>query len=365
MRLLASPRMDINNFDVQQTLLIERISNLYRIDRFEAAIPWVDIYPPYLMLVIFFFIDLVIVNTYKLMTGYEHILLANPTAIAGPIGILLSAVGIRYMSSDYSDAIKYIHRHNRGPETELEGLKKLASLRTKWVVLGIAVVSQYVFILFIGGIGPTIEFEGPAGLVNILFVHEFGYLPFIAEFAVLFFSIHFLLPKYIKDADINLFHYDPRNMGGFAKIGQLLKRSYYVYTTGLLLYFVLLYGPFIFSFNKTMAKPGLTIVLFFSIAWLMGLVSIAYSMFRMHQIMATQKEQRIRELEQEMEKVIDQAHDINSSRITDNEKFDDIQIRLEQVRNTKVYPATFTMWSQIGISVLLPQALNLAVQVVG
>ncbi|MFB6113582.1 MAG: hypothetical protein ABEJ58_05705 [Halodesulfurarchaeum sp.] len=353
--------MDATQSDIQQTLLIERVASLYRIDRLAALLP-VDIYPPYLLLFLFFFIDFVAVNTYKMMTGYEHILLATPTVIAGPIGIVLAAIGIRYMSANYSDAIEYLHQHNRGPDTDLGSLEQLVSVRTKWVVFGIAAASEYAYLIFVAGIESVVEFEGVAGLVNVLFVHEFGYLPFVAEFAVIFFSIHFLVPKRINDADINLFHYDPRNMGGFAAIGQLLKRSYYLYTAGLLLYLVLIYGPFITSFGKTPVKPGLTAALFFSAAWLVGLVSIAYSMFRMHQIMAKKKETRIRELEEELNDVIDAPHDINSSAIADQERFEDVKRRLDQVRSTKVYPATFTMWSQIAISVILPQFLQFAVR---
>jgi len=36
--------------------------------------------------------------------------------------------------------------------------------------------------------------------------------------------------------------------------------------------------------------------------------------------------------------------------------------QLSEVRATRTYPTTFTMWSQIGISVLLPQVLQLVVR---
>jgi len=45
----------------------------------------------------------------------------------------------------------------------------------------------------------------------------------------------------------------------------------------------------------------------------------------------------------------------------------DIEItrQLEHVRSMKEYPTTFTMWSQILVSVILPQILNMSVQFVG
>jgi hypothetical protein len=188
------------------------------------------------------------------------------------------------------------------------------------------------------------------------------FLPVIVEFAFTYYGIHFLLPRRIKQTEFNLFFYDPRNMGGFAAVGQLLKRSYYIYTAGLLLFFLLVYGPVLLSVDGYV--PGLFELAFFSAAWFVGLLSIAYSMYTIHQLMSKQKERRIRELEAELHDAIEKPYDINNSKIVHPDKLDDTRRRLKQVRNTRVYPATFTMWSQIAISVLLPQLLQLTVQTV-
>lgn len=88
-------------------------------------------------------------------------------------------------------------------------------------------------------------------------------------------------------------------------------------------------------------------------------------MLTMHRVMAGRKEQRISELEAEIEDIIQNPYDINNSEVTDEERLDDIYRRRQEIRDTRVYPATFTMWSQIVISVLLPQALNMAAQAAG
>ena len=85
-------------------------------------------------------------------------------------------------------------------------------------------------------------------------------------------------------------------------------------------------------------------------------------MYTIHQLMSEQKEQRIRELEAELHQAIENPYDINNSKVVDQDKLDDARRRLKEVRNTRVYPATFAMWSQIAISVLLPQLLQLTVQ---
>jgi len=84
-------------------------------------------------------------------------------------------------------------------------------------------------------------------------------------------------------------------------------------------------------------------------------------MLATHRIMAGEKDDRIRELEAELRETIENPYDITDSGVTNEARFADIERRLAEVRETKVYPATFTMWSQIAVSVLLPQALQLAV----
>jgi hypothetical protein len=115
---------------------------------------------------------------------------------------------------------------------------------------------------------------------------------------------------------------------------------------------------------RTRAEAGDVDLAFFSAAWLVGLASIGYSMYTVYGIMSEKKEQRIRELEDELHAAIENPYDINASTVADEEKLNDIRRRLDEVRNTRVYPATVTMWSQIAISVLLPQALQRTVQTI-
>lgn len=85
-------------------------------------------------------------------------------------------------------------------------------------------------------------------------------------------------------------------------------------------------------------------------------------MWRMHQLMMARKAERIRELQADLKEVIQNPYDIRSSQITDTEAMEVNERQLNQVRATRTYPTTFTMWSQIAISVLLPQVMQLAVQ---
>lgn len=351
--------------DEESSLLIEEVAKRFGFERVSSALPGPDVYPPYLFVGFFLLVlDHGVIQTYIHLTGGTHVLVGNPIIFSGVIAAFLGIYGIRYMSSKYEQAIEDSQLSDRIPDDKQNAFDAPISYRTKVVVLAVSVIVLYANIVFAIGIPTLLEMRDgalPLHLINWLFVFEFVYLPLVVEFGLIYFSIHFLLPHRIRQVDPPLFFYDPRNMGGFAPIGQLLKRSYYVYTAGLVGFFLLVYGGVLFSPNSENVT-GLFEFVFFSGAWLAGLVSIGHSMYVMHQVMAERKQRRIRELESEMRDIIDKPYDINESEVTDDERLDDITRRLEHVRGTRVYPATFTMWSQIAISVLLPQALQAVVQ---
>jgi len=350
---------------VEESLFVERFAAVFGFDRLAEALPG-DIYPPYLYVTVFLLFDLGVVNTYSHLAGdATHVLLDSPYVIVGPLGVLLAAVGVRYLAVNYADAVDGLP-FDDPDQDDLAAFERIISFRVKLVVYVVAVIGIYANLIANVGLENVVAAEGPAGLINFLFVWEVGYLPFVVEFGLMYFGVHVLLPRRIANADVTMFFYDPRNMGGFAAVGQLLKYSYYLYTAGLLLYFVLTYGSVLFAFGGTVpAKPGLVEAVFFSAAWIVGVASIAYSMLTMHRVMAGRKEQRLSELEAEIEAIIQNPYDINNSEVTDEERLDDIHRRRQEIRDTRVYPATFTMWSQIVISVLLPQALNMAAQAAG
>lgn len=348
-------------------LLIERVAERFGFGTVSSVLPGPDVYPPYLFVGFFLLVlDHGVIQTHIHFTGGTHALVENPIILSGVIAAFLGIYGIRYMSNKYAVAMADSRIHERVDDERVDGFVGAVSMRTKVAVLALSIVVLYLNVVFGVGIPTLIENRNgaiPIHLVNWLFVFEFVYLPVVVEFGLIYFSIHFLLPHRIKRTAPPLFFYDPRNMGGFAAIGQLLKRSYYVYTAGLLGFFLLVYGGALLA-PEGSSVAGLFEFVFFSGAWLAGLASIGHSMYVMHQVMAERKRNRIRELESEMRDIIENPYDINESTVTDAERLDDIRRRLEQVRNTRVYPATFTMWSQIAISVLLPQALQAVVQTV-
>lgn len=345
---------------VQESLFVERFAAFLRLDRAAEALPGSDIYPPYLLLCIALVADFGVVNTYKHLTGTTHILLTTPTYGAAVLGLLLTAVGIRYIRDSYARAIDDLRLPERADGDVPDEFTDIVPLRYTAAGYLFAVAVTYGYLLGSVGLDALLTFEGGyVGLANPFVVWVLGYLPFVVEFALLFLGVHFLVPTRIRRAGLGLFYYDPRNMGGFGGIGQLLKRSYYLYTAGLLLYLVIVYGPALLDLGGTPVERGALSVLFFSLAWGVGLLSVGYSMLTMHRHMAAEKRAHMRELEAEIRDLVEAPYEITTPEAADTDQFDDLQRRLTRVTQTREYPATFRMWSQIGFSILIPQLLQL------
>lgn len=345
-------------------LLIERIADWTGITRLAKIAP-IDIYPPYLLVGLLLFIDYGILQTYNYIFTGNISWIANPSNLTLALGLVVAVVGVRYMADQYSLAVDSLKLSDRPNQSDTSQFATLISLRAK---LGVYALGLFIYYLNLF-LGPGVQtLVAVAGLVKFV-VGQFFLAPLVnivlvVEFALLFIQIQFLLPRHIAKLDLDLFYYDPRNMGGFGLIGQLLKRSYYVYTAGVLVYFLVPYGDTLLSalLDDPYPEPGVQVAIFFTCAWGVGVVSILYSMRKMHQIMVEKKSARIRQLEADLKQAIENPYDIRSSRIADPEAIDTIKHQLNQVRATRTYPTTFTMWSQIAISVLLPQVLHLAVQ---
>jgi hypothetical protein len=135
-----------------------------------------------------------------------------------------------------------------------------------------------------------------------------------------------------------MFFYDPRNLGGFEPIGQLLKRSYYIFTAVLLLWFLQTHAPVILSevHVSPYPPPGPIIQVAITAVWFGGVLTIAYSMFRMHSLMKAKKEATLRKLEAEMKTAVENPYDVKLFDVEDREKYEEIQESLARPRDEDV-----------------------------
>lgn len=345
-------------------LLIELIADRLQFDVLVERIPGPDIYPPYALVGIAVFIEYGIFDLYNYFISGNNSFIVEPNSLAVPSMVILGVIGTRYIHDTYDAAIGRLRIEERKTTADPELFEGLLPLRARIGVWILTVLITKAFALFVLGFGNLIAIDGIGLFLYGQAVFPLVYLPVLVEFGLAYFAVHLIVPRRLRKAEIGLFFHDPRKMGGFQPIGELLKRSYYLYTAVLILYFIQTKVPVLLSEYVATPYPAPEtpiIDLVLTVGWGVGVVTIAYSMFRVHEIMKSEKEKRIQELEAELTTVMDNPFDVHAAEVTDPDQYETVQNRLQHVRDTKTYPTTFTMWSQIFISVLLPQALSMVV----
>lgn len=341
--------------------LLQKISRVTRFETLADRLPIVPSHAPFLYVLFFILIDATIINTYTQLTGGTHAVVRNPFHIAFYLGLIVATIGIRYMHRGHVDAMTVLSE--RGICDFERASEYSLSLQTKLLFYVVGLVGFFAYQVFVIGIQTVVQNQGIAGIAFTLVLLPGCYLPVAIDFVSEYATLHLFIPRWLSKQDIGLFFFDPQNMGGFQPIGKLLKNSYYLYTVGLLLYLAFYFGPLVTPIRGQIAgSPRPADALMFSVLWLFGVATLSYSMFKIHRLMKSEREEHLRLIEAEIHEIIDNPHDISKAEVTDQEQLDSLEYRLGQVRATSEYPTTFTMWVQIGISVLLPQILQMALQ---
>lgn len=353
-----------------EELLIERIAAVLGFERLSKLLPG-EIPASYLLVATSLFLQLGVLDSYNYFVVNKNSIADDPGRVFMAIGMVLAVVGIHWMRDRYARAVSGLEiqqRDNSRAKAVEDSFRSIVSFRTKLAVYLVAVLLYFFNFFVLIGFSTAVGIEGVHRVVVVsLLISPLVQVPLIVEFGLLYLGIHVLLPRRIAKADLDLFFYDPQKMGGFSPVGQLFKRSYYLYTGGLLVYFGMVYWPLIltdfFNIQHEYPTPDVLIAVYFTLLWFVGVLSIAHSMYRTHALMSRKKDQAIAEIEAEIKDILDDPFDINADHIEDPDKREEINHRVAQIRDTKRYPSTFTMWSQILISVLLPQALQVAIQI--
>lgn len=345
-------------------LLTETFAERLGFGRLAGALPG-TVPPLYLYAVAFVVLDFVVLAAYnQTFAESPPDLFGNPFAFVIPAFVLTAAFGVRYMANHSRKAVRDLRIGERTGTTQVSQSDFTVSLRTKAVAYLVVLTGYYVYLAGFTGIGVYVERLGAVKMFGLgLVVYPLGYIPIAVEFVALFASIHFLLPKRIADLRPTPSFLDPRDLGGFYPVGELLKRSYYLYTVCLFLYLCYFYGPVLTPLDvDPIARVGIAHAAYFTFLWLFGLAAIGNSVFRIHRVMAAEKEAKLRQLEGELHEIVEDPYDISSADLYDNAEFEQVQRRLDQVRAMSEYPTTTATSTQILVSVLLPQAAQVVLQ---
>lgn len=341
-------------------VLVERLG----FGRVRSVLP-ISVHPLILWAIFFVTVDLVLLQGYKYSQGYKPTFIKNPVWLIGPLFVLLASFAVVYLHNRYDQAMKHIDVENR--TSDPARFKRLLPLRYRGVLYILGIGYGFGNLFTWTTIGEILQVGGVGELIGLLFVAPLGYMVVYAEFCATYLGIMILLPRRIKQTDFQLNFFDPENLGGLRPIGEMMKVSYYFIVILLVGYLIFAYGPYILGefIQSGYSRPGISTDILFTAGWLVTIATMAYGLSQLHWFMKTKKREALVQLDKRCRReLIDQPYDIQQFEVKDQDDFDRLQTRAEYVNSTREYPTTFTMWSQILITLILPKAVQMALTAV-
>ena len=308
------------------------------------------------------FVDTILFEVIRYFINGRFVLLRNPFVILGEGGgaLLIVVFSIRSLNDKYDNAKIRLQIENRLESSKVEQLKRLGSDRWRWIgwiVIGGIQILQATLLL---GPAEIYRVDGFVGLLgNFVFI-PFVYVPVVVDFAITYIAIQFWVPRYIRKSGLSLDFLDPENMGGLRPIGELLKQSYYVFVLLYISAALFIYGPELFpNFFYSPFSSGIWVNAAFTIIWIASIILITYGIFTLHIFMREEKKKELLRLDLRVKNEVEKPFDVQNFKIPDNDRYEEIRMRMEHVTATHEYPATFALWTQLLISILVPKAVQM------
>lgn len=324
-----------------------------------ARLP-VRIAPSTLAVVCGLFIDTVVLQGYKELTGGTATVFRNPFWLAIPVVILSGVWVTRDLTRRYHAALAELHIDSR--VTDSDRFYHLVGTRIRWALFVLSATVIVANLVFFVTIPVIVETDGIAGLIGNFGIVPFVYVPVVTDFVATYLGIQVVLPRRLARSEFELDFLDPERLGGLRPLGELVKHSYYYTVSGIVALALFIYGPGLFGdLFSAPVQPSPVVDGLFTVAWLVGAFVVGYAVFVFHRLMHNQKREKLHELNKRYRDLIEQPWDISNHQIPDSksQEVDDLERRMNRVTSTREYPATFAMWTQLLIGIVLPKGIQL------
>ena len=300
-------------------------------------------------------------QAYNLATGRPIVFVQNPLLVV-QAGLLVAAAWATAALHRRYDRV--IERSNLTERTEeparFRGLVP-DRLSAALLAAGVGFTLLNAFVLI--GVPTLYAAGGPARVFRFVVVAPLGHVPVLATFLATYLSVEAVLPRRLARSDVGLDYLDPEGLGGMRPVGELVKVAYYFIMVGLVAYAVALYGPFVLEGTlayEGLGRPGPVVNLAFTAVWAAAVGTMAYGIYVLHRYMTDQKRETLHRLDRQARAQIDRPWDIEAfDAANPPEGYVTYREQVDHVTSTKEYPATFTMWTQLLVGIVIPKALQL------
>jgi hypothetical protein len=368
--------------EIDQEIWLDRIAEKLQFDWLaEKYVPF-TISPAMLFVATMIFVDTILFELYSYLIQGNISFIDNPFVLLGEGGggLLIAIYAVHRLNREYENALTRLQidkREDIKPDQfrtlafrlnkyetdagETRWKYRIDTDQMRWAGFALGASLQIIQISVFVGPARLYEVGGIVGLLGNYFFIPFVYVPVAVEFAVTYFSVQVLLPLNLKNSELSLDFLDPEKMGGLRPIGELLKHSYYYFIMLYISFALFMYGPELFpELFYSPFNPGPVVNILFTVGWIISAGMLAFGIYIIHLFMSREKREELRRLDDKVKEKVEQPFDAQNFRVPHNdEDYEQIRTRMEYVTSTREYPATFTFWSQLLISILIPKAVQM------
>ena len=338
-------------------LLIERVSDKTGITRLVSAFGRETI-APYLFLVLVWVYDSIILSGVSfVITGRTQF--ESPYQLIIPVGLILGVWLTRTLRTKYTSAVRSLP----GQELAEEALIEHPDSRHR-LVLWVAIYLVWLVLVWAspGERTAFIELHGPIiATVKYLTVAPLYYLLFADIIALLAVSL-LILPWKIYRSNLTLDFSDVTGFAGLYTTGRLVQLSAVIYYVGLTIWTIFLVAPNIAGTPSDISSADSSV---FMALWLGGLLLYTTPGFLLHRHMVRQKRELIEEIDQDIRAMDPDGEEKGipylSPPMEDVPRIQQKYIELQQVQNTREYPANVTLVGEFVLVTFLPIVFQWAV----
>lgn len=329
-------------------LWLDEFARLFGFGWLAARLPG-DLSPSYVYALIVVIGSTLMLDSANFVIGAGLIYQENPYFVLLPVLMLGAVYGARSLYTSYVRALEDMKIAERA--TDPDPLTNLIPSWLPWVLFGVGAGLQLIRSV-LGVSGYNI-----ADIIANFVVFPFVYTPILVQFFAIYLGIELLAPWRLVKSDVGIHFLDPEMVGGLRPFGELVKKAYYYIVAGLVVGALITYAPFVTSEWEVIPfASGL-----FTMLWIVSIGTVGFAVVMLHRFMHREKREEKRRLENELLKYIDEPWDVKEYEIPDDkrDRAEDLRQRLDRVSATREYPATFSIWSQLLLSILLPKGFQL------
>lgn len=314
-----------------------------------------NIPPSYLFAVILVGTIAPTVNIYAYLAGEPVVYLQNPLFVLQPLALVGSVFGARALRRRYHRVTQEMRIEDRTDNHE--PLVNIVPTWLPWILITGALLQIAARVWALGGFAAIYREDGITAVIGWAIMNPLWSV-LAAQFVAVYLAIEILAPWRLYNSDIGIDFLDPEGLGGLRPIGELVKHAYYYMVAGLIAFALVVYGPIV---SVESWEPTATTSIVFTAIWIGTVATVAFAVFILHQFMREEKRRELHRLDQMLREAIDNPWDIKTYDVDEERErlVDELRERSNTVSDTREYPATFSIWSQLLFSIVLPKAVQL------